>query len=215
MTLMETQPQLLLEPGDGHFVFENVPWSFYLQTLEYLEGAGQHARVTFDQGRMEIMTTTGWHENLKTSVARLLELYSFIKQVPIHGMGGLTCKREDMEKGLEPDECYFIGSKFVTDESGHLDLVNGPPPQLAVEVVITRTEIPKHPIFAALGIPELWRVTADSISVMSLVEGQYVPTSKSQYLPDLDLEEFRKYLQLTIQDQYEGAKAFGAWLTGA
>src|SRR5437868_6456941 len=55
----------------GHFVFEDVTWEFYEQTLEQLQRAGQHVKVTFDNGRMEIMTTTSWHEGIKKTVARL------------------------------------------------------------------------------------------------------------------------------------------------
>src|SRR5437868_8797229 len=80
----------------GHFFFQDVSWEFYEQTLEQLERSGQHARVTYDEGRMEIMTTTGWHEGIKTCVARLLEHYSFVRDIPIQGFGNVTLKRKDL-----------------------------------------------------------------------------------------------------------------------
>src|SRR5689334_5933647 len=110
MTLAEAvpAPRLHASPGQDHFLFEDVTWEFYEQTLEQLERAGQHARVTYDEGRMEMMTTTGWHEDIKKCAARLLETYSIVRDIPIRGIGSLTCKRRDRRKGLEPDECYYI-----------------------------------------------------------------------------------------------------------
>ena len=62
------------------------------------------------------MTTTGWHEEIKKTVERLLEHYSFVRDIPIQGYGGVTCDREDLLKGLEPDECYYITNKIVLAE---------------------------------------------------------------------------------------------------
>jgi len=197
-----------------HFVFENVSWNYYKQTSEYLERAGQHARVTFDNGRMEIMTTTGWHEGIKTAVARLLEHYSFVRDIPIHGYGNLTFEREDLLQAMEPNECYCIARKIVLDDSGHLDLVNGPPLDLVIEVEVTRSAIPKRPMYAKVGVPELWAVKFNRLEVLRLENGEYVPAGGSRYFPDLNLAEFLRFVKLTIQDQHQGVKAFDAWLRG-
>jgi Uma2 family endonuclease len=199
----------------GHFLFENVTWEFYQQTREQLERGGQHAHVTFDEGRMEIMTTTGWHEGIKTCVARLLEHYSFVRDIPIQGYGGVTCDREDLLKGLEPDECYYIANKIVLDEKGHLDLLHGPPPDLVIEVEVTRSSIPKRPIYLAMGVPEIWAFSAEKIAPLKLKNKKFVPISASQYFPNLDFAEFFRFVQIARSDQHQGVKAFDAWLRGA
>jgi Uma2 family endonuclease len=202
------------DPARGHFVFENVTWEFYQQTREQLERGGQHAHVTFDEGRMEIMTTTGWHEGIKKAVARLLEHYSFVKDIPIQGFGNVTFDREDLAKGLEPDECYYVAKKIVLDEKGHLDLLHGPPPDLVIEVEVPRSSVPKRPLYIAMGVPEVWAFSAERIEVLKLDEKKYNPILASRYFPDLDLKEFFRFVQIAQSDQHEGVKAFDTWLRG-
>src|SRR5258706_1376943 len=210
-TVLAPEPVLRWE----HFVFEDVTWEFYEQTLEQLQRAGQHARVTFDDGRMEIMTTTGWHEGIKKSVARLLEHYSFVRDIPIQGFGNVTLKRKDLRKAFEPDECYYIASKLVTNKKGHADIRKGPPPDLIVEVEVTQSDVPKRPIYAAMGVPEIWAIKAEQLAVLKLEEGRYVPATQSRFFPKLDIAEFFRFVKLSRLDQHEGVKAFDAWLRGA
>jgi len=199
----------------GQFFFEDVSWEFYEQTLEQLERSGQHARVAYDEGRMEIVTTTGWHEGIKKTVARLLEHYSFVRDIPIQGYGNVTLKRKDLRKGYEPDECYYIVKSLLTTKKGHADIKKGPPPDLVVEVEVTQSDLPKHPIYAAMGVPEIWSIKAERLTVLKLEKAGYATAAKSQFFPDLDMAEFFRFVTLARLDQHEGVKAFDAWLRGA
>jgi Uma2 family endonuclease len=219
MTLTEAvkQRSARLEPlpERDHFVFENVDWEFYERTLEQLERSGQHARVTYDDGRMEIMTKTGWHEVMKKSIARLLEHYSFVRDIPIQGVGEATLKRQDKRQGVEADECYYIVNKMLLDSKGFLDLKKGPPPDLAIEAEISETSIPKKPIYARLGVPELWRANFDGIMVLRLKDKDYDAGEASGYFPRLDLKEFFGFVKIAMEDQFRAVKEFDAWLRGA
>jgi Uma2 family endonuclease len=214
MTLAEVVQGAEEAPEGEHFLFRDVTWAFYRHTVDELVRTGQHARVTYDQGSMEIMTTSGWHEGIKTAVARLLEHYSFVVDVPIQGLGGLTCMRDDVEKGLEPDECYFIHAKPVLDSTGHIDLIHGPPPELVIEVEVTRSSIPKRPIYVAMRVPEIWRINAQELIVMRLEGAEYMPVERSSYFPQLNIMQFFQFVNLAIENQHEGVKAFDAWLRG-
>ncbi|WP_333264463.1 hypothetical protein [Microcoleus sp. S13_C5] len=33
--------------------------------------------------------------------------------VEIRSLGSLTCRREDLERGLEPDQCYYIENEEI------------------------------------------------------------------------------------------------------
>lgn len=204
-----------VEPAPGRFYFEDATWDFYEQTLQQLERAGQHAHVTFDNGRMEIVTTTGWHEGIKTSVARLLEHYSIVADIPIQGFGGVTHKRKDLLKGLEPDECYYVVNRIRLDDKGHLDLIQGPPPDVVLEVQVTRPDIPKRPIYAAMGVPELWSITAERIVPLRLQGSDYVEAAASQFFPKLEFVQFQRFVRMAQSDQHAAVKAFDAYLRGA
>src|SRR6476661_8422588 len=91
------------EPPD-HIVLDGISWDFYERTLE--EAGRSNLRITYDRGTLEMMTTSFWHEEVKTAIARLLEIYAFQTRTRVIGLGSLTCRRKDLKRGLEPDECY-------------------------------------------------------------------------------------------------------------
>src|SRR5437868_5011932 len=112
--LMERPKKLHPRSFDGyaqHILLENVSWDYYLNTLDELEG--RNYRVTYDDGRMEIMAPPigDLHEYGKTCIARLIETYAYEMDLNITGAGEVTTHREDVKKGVQPDECYWVQTK--------------------------------------------------------------------------------------------------------
>lgn len=195
----------------ARFVFENVSWEFYSETLRQLDRAGQHARVTYDRGRMEIMTVGRIHEIIKKAICRLIEVYADEAGIGIEGVGNVTCRREDLARGLEPDECYYVTSEYRgTDNS--LDLKNNPPPDLAVEVEVSTGVGPREAIYAELGIPELWRFDGTRVVVMRLNAGTYRAVEQSQFFPTLDIAEFSEFVVRAIANQRTAVPEYRALL---
>jgi Uma2 family endonuclease len=91
-----------------HVTLNGVSWAFYQNMLR--EVRDSHIRLTFDQGRLEIMSPLPIHEQVKKVAARLVEAYADEMDFPIEGFGSTTYDREDLQKGLEPDECYYIAN---------------------------------------------------------------------------------------------------------
>jgi len=54
-----------------HFVFTQADWEFYDKALRV--GAAQRIRITYDRGRMEVMTHSDEHEALRSAAGRILE----------------------------------------------------------------------------------------------------------------------------------------------
>jgi Uma2 family endonuclease len=184
----------------AHFIFEDVSWDYYTRTRAELDRCGQHARVTFDRGRMEIMTVGRRHEMIKKAIGRLIEVYADEAGIGIEGVGNVTCSREDLDRGLEPDECYYVTSEYRGPED-HLDLQNNPPPDFAVEVEVSVGIGTRRAIYAELGIPELWRFDGARVIVMALTEGSYRPVDQSRFFPNLDLAEFSQFVVRAIAMQ--------------
>jgi Uma2 family endonuclease len=67
----------------------------------------------------------------------------------------LTDLREDLACGFEPDACFYLDHADAIAPDRPLDLAVDPPPDLVVEVDITRSSLDKFPIYAALGVPEV------------------------------------------------------------
>ncbi len=88
-------------------------------------------------------------------MARLIEAYADASEIHIAGLGSTTFQREDLEKALEPDECYYIQHAAETIGKERFDLTVDPPPNLAIEIDISPPDIARQPIYGALGVPEV------------------------------------------------------------
>jgi Uma2 family endonuclease len=183
-----------------HFIFDDVSWEYYAQTLAELDRTCQHARVTYDRGRMEIMTVSRRHESIKKAIGRLLETYAGENRLPIEGVGNVTCWRQGLKRGLEPDECYYVTSLYQGGDT-FLDLDKNPPPDLAIEVEVSRGIGTRRAIYAELGVPELWRFNGLGVIVHRLAGVEYVPVERSRFFPDLDMAEFSQFVVRAIANQ--------------
>jgi Uma2 family endonuclease len=193
-------PERIINNPLAVFVFENVTWDYYTQTLEALDRSGQHARVTYDRGKMEIMTVGRKYEIIKKAIGRLLETYAGEMRIGIEGVGNVTCRRAGLDRGLEPDECYYV-TTIYNGTNDTLDLDHNPPPDLAVEVEVSNELGVRSSIYADLGVPELWRFNGLTVIVMERVGNEYRPVEKSRFFPAIDMEEFSRFVIRAIKDQ--------------
>src|SRR4051794_2012849 len=94
-----------------HIVLDDVSWTFYEQLLKAI--GNRPIRVTYDEGRLEIMSPLREHEKLKKLIGRLIEMLTFLLNIEMDSSGSTTFRRKEKLKGLEPDECYFFGTNAV------------------------------------------------------------------------------------------------------
>src|SRR5437868_2737506 len=96
-----------IEPSRQSVIMYDVSWDYYTKTLEELGPSGS-TRNTYDEGRMEIVTTSDEHERTKSLISRFIECYALEADIPIVPDGSVTLRKQLMKQGLEPDECYFV-----------------------------------------------------------------------------------------------------------
>ncbi len=199
-------------PLDRHIVLEGVSWETY-QRLVY-DLAEQHIRLTFDNGNLEIMPPLPLHERWKSRIGRLIDAISEERGIEFDGLGSTTFGREDLAKGIEPDECYYIAHEKDIRDKEVIDLTVDPPPDLAIEIDTTNPSIPRQPIYAALAIPELWRFDGKQLVVLKLNRRKkYVPVSNSESFPFLKMDKFGEFvLRMSRERQIDVLKDFRTWL---
>jgi Uma2 family endonuclease len=79
-----------------------------------------------------------------------------------------------------------------------IDLAVDPPPDLAIEVEISRRMIKRIPLYAALGVPELWRDDGKDVRAFQLdPTGEYKPIEKSFAFPMVSMSELTRLLKLS------------------
>jgi Uma2 family endonuclease len=176
-------------------ILRNISWHTYQSLITDFE-AEPAIRLTYDRGTLEIRMPLDPHETYKKLLGRLIEDATEELDLEIRSLGSRTCDREDLARGLEPDQCYYIQNEAVVRDVEQIDLAHFPPPDLAVEVDITSSSLDRFAIYADLGVPELWRYDGRSLTLYSLLEGQYQVCDQSVALPLLRASEITRFLEL-------------------
>lgn len=198
-------------PAARRVVIEPVSWRLYQQMLAEV-GSG-HVRLTFDQGRLEIMSPTPRHELVKKIIGRLVEAYADAMDIAIEGFGSTTFDREDLQKGLEPDECYYVQNAGAVRGRQEFDFSVDPPPDLAVEIDISPPDVQRQPIYAALGVPEVWRYDGDRLTfLLRGPDGRYAAAESSRAFDGLFASDLDRFLRLALTDgQAQAVKSLRQW----
>ena len=174
-------------------VLHNISWRTYQSLLADFEQEPA-ARLTYDRGTLEIRKPLDPHESYKKLIGRLIEAATEELGLEVRSLGSRTCEREDMAKGLEPDQCYYIQNEPQVRGIDQIDLNQLPPPDLAVEIDITSSSLNRFAIYQALGIPEIWRFDGQSLTISLLQTSEYEVAQRSVALSPLQANDFEDYL---------------------
>jgi Uma2 family endonuclease len=152
-------------------------------------------KLAYDQGILEIMTPLPEHEISKKLLGRVVELTTEILGLEILSLGSTTWSREDLQRGIEPDECYYILKEALVRGKLDFDLNIDPPPDLAIEIDISSSSLNRLSIYAALGISEIWRFDSRNLFIYVLTDGVYQTRERSQVLPIISWAMLLELLQ--------------------
>jgi Uma2 family endonuclease len=193
MTLAVSMP-----PPSPPLVLRNVSWDFYEATLRETEG--QHLYITYFQRMMEIMPPSNFHERYKSVIGRMIETLALELRIRLASCGSTTWRRMNVEAGLEPDESYYVQNEPRVRTNFHIDLANDPPPDLAIEMDYTHHVVDREQVYAALGVPEVWRFDGKTLEVLVLDgSGSYQPASQRPAFPFLPMREFERFLLSSLE----------------
>lgn len=174
----------VVSPSEERVILHNVSWATYERLLaDFANHSVPH--LTFDRGVLEIMTPLPEHEKYNRLIALLVAVVADALGTNIADFGSTTFKRSDLERGFEPDSCFYIQHEPQVRGKSTVDLHVDPPPDLIVEVKITRGSLNKLPLYAQVGVPEVWRYDGRRSSIFKLERGDYIELEKSEALPSL------------------------------
>jgi Uma2 family endonuclease len=207
----------LLEPAviqSGPIVLQGISWDVYESLLAQLERVRQRIYLTYDRGTLEIMPPSPFHEKYKTIIARLIETLSLELNIPIVSLGSTTFKREDLERGLEPDECYYVQHAARMSNRFELDMQVDPPPDLAVEMDYTHHAVDRDAVYGALGVPEIWQYDGNRLIASRRNDsGEYEPTETSVAFPFLLISDIARFVQMSrTAGEHAAVIAFRDWV---
>ncbi|MBP0033404.1 MAG: Uma2 family endonuclease [Roseofilum sp. Belize BBD 4] len=190
-TTLAPKPQQV--SPENRVILRNVSWSTY-QALMADVGEDRAWRIAYDRGVLELRMPLKDHELPKIMISKLLAALSEELEIEILELGSLLLEREDLTRAIEPDTCCYIQNESLV-RNKNIEFPNDPPPDLAVESDHTHSSIKKFMIYSALGVPELWRYTKETLQVYQLIDGEYKRCEQSLAFPFLPLDEIPSFIE--------------------
>jgi Uma2 family endonuclease len=215
MTVLEESRIIARLAGmKDHLLLSHVSWETYDALLDGC--ADRRLRHTYDRGSLEFMTRSGEHEVYKSLLGLFLVTLADERDLPLFMGGELTLRRHDLDRGLEPDQCFWIANEPRVRGKTNLDLTQDPPPDLFIEVEVSRSVLDRLAIIAALGVPEVWRFDGTDLQVDLLQpDGQYRWQPDSPSFPGIDLTRVPGFLQMArTADHVSVLRSFRSWVRG-
>ena len=190
-----TAAEFLVNGSGGAILLKDISWNEYELFLEdFAEKSGW--RLAYNEGKLEIMPPTPEHESYSFSIHDFVRAYCEKFDLDLEGRKSTTFRRDFLEKGVEPDECYYIQSaeKIISQKYKSKEF---PVPDVAVEIDVTTDSLDKFPIYSALQVSEIWIYDGKKVSFNKLEGGKYHQISHSVALPMLSAEKLTEFLKLS------------------
>jgi Uma2 family endonuclease len=200
-----------ISTGD-RVMLEGVSWRQYLQFDRVI--TDRRLRSTYDRGRLELVSPSPFHEMRKEAIGQMVEILVEDFDLPSADLGSTTFRHSGLKWGLEPDSCYYI------ENSGHIrgkrTILPGvdPPPDLAIEADVTSSSLRRLRIYAAFGVPEVWRFDGEKVVFLRLTRARkYASRSRSVQFPGFRAADATRFaLGAVDADKTAWRKAFRAWV---
>ena len=92
--------------GDQRIVLHNVSWETYERLMQE-RSESRVPRFAYDRGVLEIMSPSAEHVRANRRMAQLVLAVCEVWELDAEDFGSTTYKREDVERGFEPDSCFL------------------------------------------------------------------------------------------------------------
>jgi Uma2 family endonuclease len=186
-----------------NIILNNISWQNFEKLLLEL-GENQGAKLAYDRGRLEIMTPLPEHEYYKEILSLTIQDIAEELDLDYESYGSATWKREKELAGLEADNCFYFQNEDRVRGKLTLDLDQDPPPDLALEIDLTHKSLNRFPIYARLGVPEIWCYDSGALKIYQLQGADYQEVDKSDIFPNLPIQELPRVIE---RDRLQGRRA--------
>lgn len=175
-------------------ILSNVSWETYGQFVEETMDRIVNPLFYFENENLLIMVKSAEHEFTNDYIVSFINLVCEEWRVDFGSLGSTTFRRDDLEKGFEPDACFYFENEPKMRGVKRLDMNIHPAPDLIIEVDITSLSTFRQHIFAAFGVPEIWRFDGEKMQILKLENDKYVEISNSLVLPKVTTEKLTDFV---------------------
>jgi Uma2 family endonuclease len=187
-----------------------VSWETY-ETLAAGIDEDSHTLLSYDGETLELRSPHTEHEAYKTLIDLLLGIVMAEWDINLYGTGSTTLKAKPI--GAEPDTSYYSANAAKVGGFKQIDLGSRPPPDLVVEIDLSRGRMDKLRLYAELSIPEYWRLNHEGLQAFTLIDRAYAPIDVSRVVVGLPMGELERFLERRLEpDRRTVCKDWQAWL---
>jgi Uma2 family endonuclease len=183
-----------LVPAEQRVVLSGISWETYERLLAEHDGRAS-PRFTYDRGDLEIMVISFEHEELNRLLHDLFTVVADEVRLDFINAGSTTLKREDLERGFEPDTSFYIENAGRVHGRKRIDLPSDPPPDLVIEVDVSGSSMDKMAIYASMEIREVWRHDGNELHIFTLEGKDFRSQNESAALPELTADVITRFIE--------------------
>jgi Uma2 family endonuclease len=198
--------------AEQRITLRGVSWETYQRLAE--EVGDQTILMAYNRGVLELMSPGLPHEIYKKLLARLIETVTMELELPCRSLGSTLWDRPEAERGLEPDECYFLtAAKVEAARHRSKNASDYPAPDLAIEIDLSPSKVDRAEIYATIGVPEVWRFDGEALRIDRLRnDGTYEEAAESLFLPVAPAEVVKWLVQVDLADETVWARQLREWV---
>lgn len=175
-------------------ILQSIDWDFYERVLKNYESSNE-LHFAYDDGTLEVEVPRYEHQRPTQVLRELISTICVEREIDCLNAGSTTFRKREELKGVEPDSCFYIQNEARIRGLRNIDLKQDPPPDLVIEVDISSPSLNRMPIYAALGVTEVWLYKGEQVIFHELSDDLYREVEKSIALPFLDSETANSFLK--------------------
>ncbi len=114
------------------------------------------------------MTLSTEHEETNRTLALLIEPVAGALANAVRNVGSMTWRREDLQRGFEPDSSFYIQNEEQVRARVQLASSIDPLPDSVIGIDVSRSSLDKLAIYASMGVPEMGRFDDGHLAIGDL-----------------------------------------------
>ena len=188
-------------------ILTDVTWETYEQLLKNFVDRSV-PRLAYDRGVLEIASPGSEHEQANRALAQVVAVIAEEWDIELLDIGSMTYKRRHLGRGFEPDASYYIQNVTQLIDRRRIDSEINPPPDLVIEIDINHSSLDKLALYAAVGVPEVWRFDDGRVAIFVVDDDGYHEVTASRAIPLLGDDHLNRFL---AENQ---TRSWIAWIRG-
>lgn len=171
-----------------------VSWKIYDQFIRETTDKSRNPLFYYEKGKLLIMPKSPEHEFICDYVVLFINFVAMEWAINCGSLGSSTFEKENLERGFEPDACFYFENEPQIRGVKRLNMAIHPAPDLIVEIDITSSSKMRESIFAAFRVPEIWRFDGEKFAFLKLDGKSYSPVENSLALPLVTAQKLTEFI---------------------